>query len=283
MFCTCIDQGTVGIVQSCGKYRRHANPGFTCLWPCYFESLAGTVSMRVQQIDVVCETKTSDNVFVNVVVSVQYKILPERIYESFYSLTDSQAQIRSYVFDVVRSSVPKMKLDDVFMLKENLANDVKNELIKIMHNFGYEILQALVTDIVPDEKVKRAMNEINAAQRNRMAAQDKAEAEKIMIVKAAEADAEAKYLAGVGIARQRQAIVSGIQESMSAFNQKFNTLNPQTVMDMIIVTQYFDTLKDIGSHSKSNTIFIPSDTGDVGKIASQMRNGLLQAQTMTRD
>jgi regulator of protease activity HflC (stomatin/prohibitin superfamily) len=116
-----------------------------------------------------------------------------------------------------------------------------------------------------------------------MAAQDKAEAEKIMIVKAAEADAEAKYLAGVGIARQRQAIVSGIQESMSAFNQKFNSLNPQTVMDLIIVTQYFDTLKDIGSHSKSNTIFIPSDTGDVGKIASQMRNGLLQAQTMIRD
>ena len=175
---------------------------------------------------------------------------------------------------------PKINLDDVFTTKEEIAQSVKNELTKSMEAFGYQIIQTLVTDIAPDMRVKKSMNEINAAQRMRIAAKDKAEAEKIMVVKAAEGDAEAKYLAGTGIARQRQAIINGMQESMTQFTGEFKEVTASSVMDMIIVTQYFDTLKDIGASSKSNTVFIPSDPGNVSNISSQIRSGIIQGNAV---
>jgi len=283
---SCVDQSTVQFIAQFGKFSRVAYPGFNCIH-CYLgESVAGTLSLRVQQLDVRCETKTKDNVFVTMVVSVQYQVVKESLIDAFYKLTDSHQQITSYVFDVVRSTVPKINLDDVFVTKEEIAQAIKEELSTSMSTFGYTIIQTLVTDIDPAPKVKSAMNDINAAQRLRLAALERAEAEKVQVVKAAEADAEAKYLAGQGIARQRQAIVNGLRESIVQFSDEVKGIDSQSVMDLMLVTQYFDTIKEIGATSKATTVFMPHQPGGVSDVASQVRNGFLQAasgQSMSRD
>lgn len=283
----CVDQGKIGVVETCGKYDKMADPGCHFLCCCCGQSKAGELSLRIQQLDVAVETKTKDNVFVTLVVSVQYQVAgsKEQRYDAFYKLTDSKAQIRAYIFDVVRSSVPKIILDDVFMQKETIAVSVKNELAKSMNEFGYNIIQALVTDIAPDAKVKAAMNDINAAQRARVAAQDKAEAEKIMVVKQAEADAEAKYLAGTGIARQRQAIVNGLRESVMHFKETVDEVTSKDVLSMMMMTQYFDAMRDIGTNAKGSSIFVPHTPGAVADVQNQIAMGFMQgssAQAMQR-
>eukprot|EP01024_Parvocaulis_polyphysoides_P031346 TRINITY_DN2835_c0_g7_i1.p1 TRINITY_DN2835_c0_g7~~TRINITY_DN2835_c0_g7_i1.p1 ORF type:complete len:286 (-),score=43.54 TRINITY_DN2835_c0_g7_i1:118-975(-) len=275
---SCVPNSTVQLVETFGRFSRVANPGFNCIH-CYCgEYIAGKLSLRVQQLDVTCETKTKDNVFVNVVVSVQYQVHDP--VAAFYKLTDSRSQIRSYVFDVIRASVPKLELDDVFNNKEDIATDVKESLVKSMGEFGFIIVQALVTDIDPAAKVKAAMNEINASRRLRVAAVEKAEAEKIAIVTAAEADAESKFLAGQGIARQRQAIVNGLRESVLEFSNDVGGVSSKEVIDMMMLTQYFDSLRDIGANSKSNAVFLPHQPGGVNDVTSQIRLGTLQAQEL---
>lgn len=199
------------------------------------------------------------------------------MYDAFYRLTNPLEQIRAYVFDVVRSTVPKINLDDVFDQKDEIAKAVKSDLAQTMPSYGYHILQTLVTDIEPDSRVKSAMNEINAAQRQRVAAADKAEAEKILVVKAAEADAESKYLAGVGISRQRQAIVNGLRDSVQAFTREISDVSPRDVLEIMMMTQYFDMMKDVGSNSKTSTVFVPNTPGAVSDVSSQIRNAFLQA------
>lgn len=270
------DQSSVRVIEQFGKFSRIAYPGFNCVWCCIGEAVAGGLSLRIQQLDVRCETKTKDNVFVDVVVSVQYQCVRENLYDAFYKLTDSRAQITSYVFDEVRATVPRMDLDDVFTSKEEIARAVKEELTKSMSGFGFVIIQTLITDIEPAAKVKTAMNEINAAQRLRLAAYEQSEADKIRIVKAAEADAEAKYLAGQGIARQRQAIIGGLRESVQAFQSEVSDVNSRDVMELLLITQYYDTLQALGQTGKSSTIFMPHSPGAVGDVASQIRSGFLQ-------
>lgn len=276
---TCVPTGTVQVVQQCGKFAFFANEGCHFVNPCVGQAVAGTISTRVQSLDVSVETKTKDNVFVMIVVSTQYQVLRDetRLYDAFYKLTDSREQIRSYVFDVVRSTVPRIKLDDVFESKEEIAISVKEMLSKSMEGFGYQIMNTLVTDIAPDARVKQAMNEINAAQRARVAAQDRAEADKIMVVKAAEADAESKYLAGTGMARQRQAIIAGLRESVVDFQEAVDGITSRDVLEMMMMTQYFDTMKDVGTNGGNSTIFVPSGPGAVGEAAHAIRNGLMQA------
>jgi len=275
---TCVPQGTIQVIQERGKFKKFADPGCHWVIPCLCQDVAGALSTRVQALDVAVETKTKDNVFVTIIVSTQYMVLREssRMYDAFYKLTDSREQIRSYIFDVVRSTVPRINLDDVFTTKEEIAIEVKNMLEKAMTEFGYTIIQTLVTDIAPDHKVKTAMNEINAAQRARVAAQDRAEAEKIMVVKAAEADAEAKYLAGTGIARQRQAIINGLRESVVHFQQDITDITSKDVMEMMMMTQYFDTMQHIGSSAGNSTIFVPSGPGAVADAATAVRTGIMQ-------
>lgn len=253
-----------------------ADPGLHCFNPLAGTWLAGTLSLRVQQLDVRCETKTKDNVFVTIVCSVQYRVVRANADDAFYELQNPREQIQSYVFDVVRACVPRMELDVLFEQKDSVAQSVASELEKVMTTYGYTIQQTLIVDIEPDATVRKAMNEINAAQRMRMAAQEKAEAEKILQVKRAEADAEAKYLSGVGVARQRQAIVDGLRESVLAFSHDVAGTTPKDVLDMVLVTQYFDTMRDIGAHSKSNAVFIPHNPSHIADISSQIRNGLLQ-------
>ncbi|XP_021733784.1 hypersensitive-induced response protein-like protein 1 isoform X1 [Chenopodium quinoa] len=224
---------------------------------------------------------SEDNVFVNVVASIQYRALADKASDAFYKLTNTRSQIQAYVYDVIRASVPKLNLDDVFEQKDEIARAVEDELQKAMSSYGYEIVQTLIVDIEPDKHVKHAMNEINAAARLRVAANEKAEAEKILQIKRAEGEAESKYLSGMGIARQRQAIVDGLRDSVLGFSENVPGTSAKDVMDMVLVTQYFDTMKDIGaSSSKSSTVFIPHGPGAVRDVASQIRNGLLQAQNM---
>jgi len=280
--CVQVDQSNVAIRETFGKFDDVLEPGCHCMPWIFGAQIAGHLTLRVQQLDVRCETKTKDNVFVTVVASIQYRAIADKASDAFYKLSNTRGQIQSYVFDVIRASVPKLELDSVFEQKNEIAKAVEEELEKAMSAYGYEIVQTLIVDIEPDEHVKRAMNEINAAARMRVAANEKAEAEKILQIKRAEGDAESKYLAGLGIARQRQAIVDGLRDSVLAFSVNVPGTTSKDVMDMVLVTQYFDTMKEIGASSKSNSVFIPHGPGAVRDVATQIRDGLLQGNA-TRD
>ena len=269
-----VQQQTAALIHRFGKFIRIADPGLNFKLP-LIERVAGRVNLRVRQLDVDVETKTEDNVFVKVIVSVQYYVLKDKIYDAFYKLDDPATQIRSFVFDVVRARVPRIKLDDVFEKKDEIATVVKDELAQVMDDFGYGIVKALVTDIDPDAKVKIAMNEINAAQRLRVAAAEKGEAEKILQVKAAEAEAESKALSGKGIADQRRAIVDGLKESVGEFQRSVSEASATEVMNLVLMTQYFDTLKEIGQGSSSNTILLPHSPGHLTDLATQIRDSMI--------
>lgn len=276
-----VRQQTAGVIERFGKFVRVAGPGLNFKIP-LIERVAGRPSLRVQQLDVAVETKTADDVFTKVVVSVQYYVIPEAVFQAFYRLDDASSQIRSFVFDVVRARVPNIDIDDVFKKKDDIADAVKNELALVMGDFGYGIVKTLVTDIEPDEKVKAAMNEINAAQRMRLAATEKGEADRIIKVKSAEADAESKALAGRGIADQRRAIVDGLRESVDEFQKSIPGASPQDVMNLVLMTQYFDTLKDVGATSNSNTILIPHSPGALGDISTQLRDAMMTSHAVDR-
>lgn len=269
-----VDQQTVVIIERFGKYNRTATPGLNFKIP-LFEWIRGWLSLRIQQLDVIIETKTKDNVFVKVTVSVQYHVVPEKIFDAFYRLTDAKRQIESFVFDVIRAEVPKTTLDDVFEKKDSIAIAVKEELAGLMSDFGYGILKALVTNIDPDEKVKAAMNEINEQQRLRMAAQEKGEAEKILRVKNAEAEAESMKLQGMGVANQRKAIIEGLKQSIQEFQHGISGVSAGDVMGLVMMTQYFDTLKEIGARDKSSTILLPHSPSGLRDIAAQLRDGVI--------
>jgi len=269
--CFCVSTSEAVVVERLGKFDRllPAGLGVVCC-PC--EDLAGRVSFRVQQLDVRVETKTKDNVFLTTVVSVQYQVIREKVYQAFYSLTDTRQQITAHVYDVLRSQLPTLELDAVFEAKEELALAVKNALSETMSEYGYQILQALITDIDPDNRVKQAMNEINSAKRLKFAVAEKAEGQKILQVKAAEAEAEAKYLSGVGVAKQRKAIVDGLRSSIVDFSENVKDSSSKDVMDLLLLTQYFDCIKDVGGAKHCKTTFVPS-----GNLGAGMRNSLLVA------
>jgi regulator of protease activity HflC (stomatin/prohibitin superfamily) len=276
-----VRQQTSAIVERFGRFTRIAPAGLNVKIP-FIDRISGRLSLRIQQLDVKIETKTKDNVFVNVIVSVQYYVLPSKVVDAFYKLQDPQGQITSFVFDTVRARVPSMLLDDLFEKKDEIAMAVKSELDAVMDDFGYGIVKALVTDIDPDANVKKSMNEINAAQRLREAAVQQAEADKIRVVKAAEGEAESKALQGQGIANQRKAIIDGLKESVENFNKSIGGTSAEDVMNLVLMTQYFDTLKEIGLSGKSNTIMIPHSPGGMGDISEQMRNAVITAHEVTK-
>lgn len=276
-----VRQQTSAIVERFGKFKKISPAGLNFKVP-LIDKIAGRVSLRVQQLDVRVETKTKDNVFVFVVVSVQYYVLPAKVIDAFYRLQNPQEQITAYVFDTVRARVPNVMLDQLFETKDDIANAVKEELDSVMDDFGYGIVKALVTDIDPDAKVKVSMNEINAAQRLREAAIQQAEADKIRVVKAAEGEAESKALQGQGIANQRKAIIEGLRESVESFSSSVDGVNSQDVMNLVMMTQYFDTLKELGLNGKNSTILIPHSPSGMGDINEQMRNAMITAEAVTK-
>jgi regulator of protease activity HflC (stomatin/prohibitin superfamily) len=270
-----VNTAEVAVITRFGKFLRAADPGLNWKRP-FFDSVAGMVSLRVNQISLTMETKTKDNVFVTIPISVQNRVRPEKVYDAFYKLSDPTAQIKSYVEQVILGHVPGMTLDEVFA--SSIAAAVKQELDADMATFGFEIVNVLVTDIVPDQKVKSAMNDINAAQREQVAANARGEAEKILVVKKAEAEAESKALQGQGIANQRKAIIEGLQTSIEQFQKVVDGASSRDVMQLVLVTQYFDTLKSIGESDKTNTLFLSHTPSAVKEVSDQILESMLVAQ-----
>jgi regulator of protease activity HflC (stomatin/prohibitin superfamily) len=271
-----VNTAEVAVVTRFGKFLRVADPGLIWKVP-FFDTISGTVSLRVNQISLTMETKTKDNVFVTIPISVQNRVRPEKVYDAFYKLSDPTAQIKSYVEQVILGHVPGMTLDEVFASQSSIAAAVKQELDADMATFGFEIVNVLVTDIIPDAKVKSAMNDINAAQREQVAANARGEAEKILVVKKAEAEAESKALQGQGIANQRKAIIEGLQVSIEQFQKVVDGASSRDVMQLVMVTQYFDTLKSIGESDKTNTLFLAHTPGAVKEVSEQILDSMLVA------
>ncbi len=269
-----VEQKTIIVIQRLGKFQQMAKAGLNFIIP-FIDTKAGSLNMRVQQLDVDIETKTHDDVFVNLRVSVQYKVMPDKLIDAFYALESPRHQISSYIFDDVRAEVPKMELDDVFSKKDDIADAVRQNLSESMFEYGYVIVKALITDIDPDAHVKESMNKINAAKREKEAAVEEAEALKIRVVKAAEADAESKRLSGEGIAQQRLEIVRGFKESVEDFQKTLKDITHEEVMQFVLLTQYFDTLNNIGQNGKNTSILIPHSPGSVKDFQQQMMEGTL--------
>jgi regulator of protease activity HflC (stomatin/prohibitin superfamily) len=274
-----VQTAQVAVITRFGRYLRNAQAGLNWKFP-FIDKLEGRVSLRVNQMSLTMETKTRDNVFVTIPISVQTRVRPEKVYEAYYSLTDPEGQIKSYVEQVVLGHVPGMTLDEVFASQSSIAAAVKHELDVDMAAFGFEIVNVLVTDIIPDAKVKSAMNDINAAQREQVAAAARGEAEKILVVKKAEAEAESKALQGQGIANQRRAIIEGLRGSIEDFQKALGDASAKEVMQLVLVTQYFDTLKSIGESDKTNTLFLSHTPGAVQSISEQVMQSLAATQNL---
>ncbi|WP_019037346.1 SPFH domain-containing protein [Psychroflexus tropicus] len=267
-----VKQQTAAIVERFGRFLSIRNSGLHFKIP-IVDKISGRINLKIQQLDVIIETKTKDDVFVQLKVSVQYQVTRAKIYDAFYKLESPSAQITSYVFDVVRAEVPKMKLDDVFERKDDIANAVKLELNDAMLDYGYDIIRTLVTDIDPDDKVKDSMNRINASEREKVAAEFEGEAERIKIVAVARAEAESKRLQGQGIADQRREIARGLEESVEVLNNV--GINSQEASALIVVTQHYDTLQSVGSQTNSNLILLPNSP----EAGSNMLNDMIASFT----
>ena len=267
-----VKQQTAAIIERFGKFHSIRQSGLHMKIP-LVDKVSGRLSLKIQQLDVIIETKTLDDVFVKLKVSVQYKVVTEKVYDAFYKLDYPHDQITSYVFDVVRAEVPKMKLDDVFVKKDDIALAVKAELNDAMMDYGFDIIRTLVTDIDPDAQVKIAMNRINAADREKTAAQYEGDAQRILIVEKAKAEAESKRLQGQGIADQRREIARGLEESVDVLNRV--GINSQEASALIVVTQHYDTLQAIGSETNSNLILLPNSP----QAGSQMLNDMVASFT----
>jgi regulator of protease activity HflC (stomatin/prohibitin superfamily) len=272
-----VDTAQVAVITRFGKFLRVADAGLSWKWP-FIDRVAGRVSLRVNQITLTMETKTKDNVFVTIPISVQNRVRPDSVFDAYYKLSNPVEQIQSYVEQVILGHVPGMTLDEVFASQSGIASAVKRELDADMAGFGYEIVNVLVTDIVPDAKVKSAMNDINAAQREQVAANARGEAEKILVVKKAEAEAESKALQGQGIANQRKAIIEGLQSSIEQFQKVVGGASTSEVMQLVLVTQYFDTIKSIGESDKTNTLFLSHSPAAVREISDQILQSMLVAE-----
>ena len=269
------------VIQRLGKFNRIARPGFKLRIP-IIESVASKENLKIQQLDVDVETKTNDDVFVILKISVQYRIINNKVYEAFYELEDPHGQIASYIFDEVRAEVPKLPLDDVFAKKDDIAIAVRDNISAQMEQYGYKIVKTLITDINPDELVKASMNKINAATREKEAAVQEAEAEKIRIVKRAEAEADSKRLSGEGIAKQRLEIVRGFKESVEDFQKALQEVDPQEIMQFVLMTQYFDTLTAIGANENNNTVMVPHTPGGMKDFQNQIIQGTFIGEELAK-
>ncbi len=270
-----VKQQTIALIERLGKFHSIKGPGLQFKIP-FVDRVAGKVNLKINQLDVLVETKTKDNVFVKLKVSVQFKVLQDAVYDAFYKLENPLEQITSYVFDTVRAEVPKIKLDDVFERKDDIANAVRREMEEAMAEYGYGIVKALVTDIDPDHEVKISMNRINASEREKIAAEFEAEADRIRIVAKARAEAESKRLQGQGIADQRREIAKGLEESVEVLNSV--GINSQEASALIVVTQHYDTLQSMGENANSNLILLPNSPSSGSDMLSQMVTSFAASQ-----
>lgn len=272
-----VKQQSAVVVERFGKFQSIRHPGLNFKIP-VIDKKSRPISLKINQLDVMVETKTSDDVFVSLKVSVQFIILKEKVFDAYYRLENPREQINAYVFDVVRAEVPKMKLDDVFIKKDDIAIAIKSELEEAMSSYGYNIIKALVTDIDPDAEVKRSMNHINAAERQKLATEHEAEAERIRIVARAKAEAESKRLQGQGIADQRREIARGLEESVEVLNKV--GINSQEASALIVVTQHYDTLQAMGENTNSNLVLLPNSPAAGSNMLSEMVTSFTASQLL---
>jgi len=275
--CACISAGNVGVVQQFGKFSGYMEPGINMYCPC-IQSVS-QVSLAVRQIECQTECKTKDNATMTVRTAVQYRVNKNRIKQAVFDIENPEAQIRASVDNVVRSSIPNLELDHAYSNKNSLCNEILSSVQFTMHPYGYTVTNVLVTDLSPDRALLQAMNAQLAARRQREAAIEQGEAQKVLQVKAAEADAEAKFLAGQGMARMRTAIADGFKDSMLSMSE--GGLNPQEAMHMMVTTQYLDTLKDFANNPNHSPIMVPHGPGAVKDIECQVRDGFISASAMT--
>ncbi|MGB0862297.1 MAG: SPFH domain-containing protein [Saprospiraceae bacterium] len=273
-----VKQQSAALVERLGKFHSVRHAGLQFKIP-VIDKISGRVSLKIQQLDVLVETKTRDDVFVKLKVSVQFYVLKEAIYDAFYKLDNPHDQITSYVFDTIRAEVPKMKLDDVFLRKDDVAIAIRRELEEAMREYGYGIVKALVTDIDPDQAVKNAMNRINAAEREKIAAEYDGEAERIRIVAKAKADAESKRLSGQGIADQRREIAKGLEDSVQVLNQA--GINPQEASALIVITQHYDTLQGMSENVNSNLILMPNTPSAAADMLTTLTTSLVASNQIS--
>ena len=256
--CGCIRTGEVGLMESFGKFDEVLEPG--CYCACLNKNLAGTLSLRVQIIKVSVDSKTSDNALVRVSASVHYRVLKDRCQEAFYRFSNPSAQIQSFASNVIRGQVPKHSVDEIFTLRDEMQKALRGELEERLATYGFEIIATLITDIDPSNDVKLAMSQIQTNARLREASSYAADTDKIKMVKAAEADAEAKRLSGVGLAEQRKAAILGLQSSVRNFSDNVENVSDKDVMALLMMNTYFDAIKDIASTGHNSTIFMPNTT-----------------------
>lgn len=272
-----VKQQSAVVIERFGKFQSIRTAGLNFKFP-VIDKKSRAISLKINQLDVNVETKTADDVFVALKVSVQFVIIKDKVYDAYYRLENPREQINAYVFDVIRAEVPKMKLDDVFMKKDDVANAIKHEIEEAMSNYGYKIIKALVTDIDPDAEVKRSMNHINAAERQKVAAEYEAEAERIRIVARAKAEAESKRLQGQGIADQRREIARGLEESVEVLNKV--GINSQEASALIVVTQHYDTLQSMGENSNSNLVLLPNSPASGSNMLTEMVTSFTASQML---
>lgn len=273
-----VDTMNIGVIQRFGKFVRLVNPGLNFKLP-FIESV-DRVNLQVEQVQVIVETKTKDNVFVKLPIAVQYRVLPDQVYDAYFKLDDPELQIKAYVANIIMGHVPKMTLDETFEQQTEMSLEIRTQLNVPMKTFGYEIFQALITDIEPDSKVVSAMNDINAAVREREATISRAETQKLMTVKQAEAEKESMRLQGEGVAAERKAIIEGLSESIKEFEEG-TQVSAQQAMMMLLMTQYFDTLKSIAGNDHSTTVMLSSSPSAIGDFAAQFREALITGNALT--
>jgi len=274
----CVQTGESGLVEYFGRYTKTTEPGFNCImYPC--EDIKGIVSLRVEQLDLSCETKTIDNVICNVAIAVQYRITNP--YKNYYSLTNPRAQIQAYVEDSIRATIPRMTLDKAYACTSDIANATKEQLTVVFEGYGLTILQTLITDLAPNRFVREAMNEINASKRLKEASTDRAEAEKILVVKNAEAYSEGMYLSGVGIARQRKAIMDGLRDSVGQFSTNVSDTSHTEIINMMMTVQYLDMLKEVG-YNHPTTLYLEHAPSAVADVQKQISTGMQSIQNQAQ-
>ncbi len=274
-----VKQQTAAVVERFGKYVRTAGAGIHMKLPFGIESVVARPMLRICQLDLKMQSKTRDDVTVTLQLAIQY-VIPtiDKIYDAYYKLVNHEQQIEAWVFDVVRSKVPNLSMNEVYENKDEIAKDVEERLKERMHIYGFEIVRALVNDVIPPDKVLQAMNEVNTQQRLQEAAKAEGEKNKILVVKAAEAQAESKKLQGIGIANQRRAIIAGYKDSIDDFQTAIKGLSPREIMDMTVITQYFDTLEKLGGDARSKVVFLPSSPNAVGDFMNQLRTTVASAE-----
>ena len=268
-----VRQQSVAIVERFGRYQKIATSGIHMRLPFGIDKIAARIQLRLLQSEIVVETKTKDNVFVMMNVATQYRVNEQNVTDAYYKLMRPEAQIKSYIEDALRSSVPKLTLDELFEKKDEIALEVQHQVAEEMTTYGYIIVKTLITKVEPDAEVKQSMNEINAAQRKRVAAQELAEADKIKIVTAAEAEAEKDRLHGVGIAQQRKAIVDGLAESIAELKEANVGMSEEQIMSILLTKQYLDTLNTFAAKG-NQTLFLPNNPNGVDDIRTQILSAL---------